>query len=145
MGDMMKKIIIIGVMLLMGIGSIIGILSTKKAHMPVEPVEIVENNVNHEEHSTEELKETGIEGEFAFLQEIASCDETQAIKIAAIFEDVTGHKLDNAEEVSVNKQYLLLKVKTADKNYYLTIGKSKLLQKISEDSETGKVLYQIIF
>lgn len=127
------------------IGSVFGALFHKKGNMPLEPAKTVENVKTNETPPTGGAQTAEFKGEYAFLQELASCDETQAVEIAKIFEDVTGHKLEKAESVSTEKSYILLKVDTPEKSYYLTISMSKLLRMIREDSVKGKIIYQIIF
>lgn len=135
----MKKKIVIGVVLFMGIVSIFGSLFHKREHMPIEP------SVQGEKNEIKEIPDIEPSGEYVFLQELLICDEAHAVKIAETFESATGKTLDNAELVSAEMKYKILKVETPDKTYYLRVNSVNVLNKICEDSVTGKVIFQIIY
>lgn len=123
----------------MGIISVFGSLFHKSGHLPIE---LCEQSKDDEGEKTIHMETTG---EYTFLQELLLCDEADAVEIAETFEKVTGKKLENAELVPTEKKSKILKVETLDRLYFLKVSSINVLSKISEDSEGGEVIYQIIY
>ncbi len=135
----MKKKIIIGVIVFMGMASIINILFGDRGHMPYEP------NKKGFTSTTEKVQIHEPRDEYIFLQELLSCDEEHAVEIAEIFEDVTGKKLEDAELVPTEKKVKILKIVTSDKEYYLKISSVNVLKEIREGSMDGEVKYLMMY
>lgn len=103
----------------------------------------IQNNTKYQEEKMQ-VREDKLE-EKAMIMELLNCDEEKAEKIEVTFQEVSGKRIDNVENVPTDKKSYLVKVEADGEIYYLKITSKYFLSEIRADKEDGEVLYQVVY
>lgn len=131
-----KLVILLGVIMILN-----GCSNSKKTEQnsaSIDTANATETNITSEKEQIVENKE-----KIDMLIELLGCDELHAKGIENTFQDATQMKMEDIELIPTTKKTKFLKVKAEDKVYYLKVSSLFLLIEIREDTEDGKVIFQV--
>ena len=80
-----------------------------------------------------------------YIMSLLDCTDTQAESIRTTFEKVTGRTIQTLGLVPTDTKSRTVEVLAGGSTYYMKVSSSGLLREIRQDSQTGKIIYQVVY